>query len=218
MPPTATPKEIETLIEARSGAARLEIPAEAIPMLAVHLAMTLEWVRVTRLTSIRSVEEAVDRHVVESVLASRFVDPDRGRLLDIGSGNGYPGIPIKCLKPALRVLLLEPLLRRSIFLKQVVTALSLRDVEVRRERVDRPEDLERYAPLGSITMRGVALVEEVARGAAGALAKSGRLVLLVGQEAAETVASLHLGELRQVERCRIPGRRRSEILVLERRS
>lgn len=154
--------------------------------IAIHLALTLRWSRSISLTSIRAPEEAVRRHVLESLQASAHVSPAAGALLDIGSGNGYPALPIKCLHPDMRAVLLEPALRKSIFLESVIRAAGLRAIVVRRERVDRPEDLERYPGVGNITMRGVNALDSVLEGAR-ALPVSGRVVLATGRRVAEEI-------------------------------
>ncbi len=60
-----------------------------------------------------------DRHLVNCALVAEFV-PERGELVDIGSGAGLPGIVLAMLRPSLHVVLLEPLLRRSVFLEECV--------------------------------------------------------------------------------------------------
>ncbi len=171
----------------RLEGAGYELSPLVIEQLSAHLSLTLKWAAAISLTSILSLDEAIDRHVAESVAAAARVEPDGGPLLDIGSGNGYPAIPIKVLRPGIRTILLEPHLRRSVFLRQVVATLPLEGIEVRRERVDRPEDLERYSPLGTITMRGVAVIPEVLMGATRSLSRGGKLLLLIGGNQAQEI-------------------------------
>jgi len=171
----------------RLKGAGYELSPLVIEQLSAHLSLTLKWAAAISLTSILSLDEAIDRHVAESVAAAARVEPDGGPLLDIGSGNGYPAIPIKVLRPGIPTILLEPHLRRSVFLRQVVATLSLEGIEVRRERVDRPEDFERYSPLGTITMRGVAVIPEVLKGATRSLSRGGRLLLLIGGNQAREI-------------------------------
>jgi 16S rRNA (guanine527-N7)-methyltransferase len=218
LPPHSPPRDsrIEHLIKARLKTAGYEIPSLAIERLATHLALTLKWAAAISLTSIRALDEAIDRHVLESVAASSRVDPATGPLLDIGSGNGYPAIPIKIVRPEVQALLLEPHLRRSIFLRQVITALSLDGIEVRRERVEAPEDLARYSPLGSITMRGVAVVPVVLQGAVRSLERDGRIVMLLGEKMAmEVERSLPAG-LDIMESSRLPFRSSARMVVVRR--
>ena len=208
-------QEIETLICREAEGHGYPVPREAARAMAQHLAMTLRWGRIAGLTAIDSVEEAVRRHVVESIASAAWIEADRGPLLDVGSGNGYPAIPIKCLHPALSAILLEPALKKSIFLRQVASSLSFEKVDVRRERIDRGADLGRHAPLGTISMRAVAVARAVIDGAPAALAPGGRVVLLIGDGTAkEVLAALPRG-LRLVEQAALPGRRRASLVVIE---
>ncbi len=210
-------RDLEPLIEARIREAGYETPLPAVSSLAIHLAMTLKWARALSMTSIRTIDAAIERHILESLAAAAYIDEAAGRLLDIGSGNGYPGLAIKCVKPAVEAVLLEPSLRRSIFLAQVISALSIKGIEVRRGRVDRASDLMLHAPLGSITMRAVAAVEQVVSGAAEALSPGGRVVLLIGDPMARDLTAALPKGLEVVDLSPLPGRTRSRLVVLQRR-
>jgi len=191
-------------------------PPEVIAGLATHLAMTMKWSRAISLTSIRSVDEAIRRHVRESLAAAVRVNPNAGPLLDVGSGNGYPGLPIKIVHPALKAVFLEPHLRRSVFLERVLATLRLRDAVVRRERVDRPEDLVRYAPIGTITMRAVRAAETLARGAEASLAPGGTLMIFAGAGVAAELRGSLPRALVLAEELMLPDSETARLLVFRR--
>lgn len=169
-----------------------------------------------RLTAIRSEEALVDRHVLESVVAAGHAGAEEGRFVDIGSGNGYPALPIKCLNPGLEATLLEPSLRKSIFLRRVVRELGLTGVEVRRERIESREDLKRYAPVRVISMRAVAVLEEVLQGAGETLSEGGRALLFLGAEKARAVRGMLPPGLRLLDETPLPGRTRSCLVIVQR--
>ncbi len=194
----------------------LHLPSAAIPQLATHLAMTLRWSRAISLTAIRNPEDAVRRHVLESLQAAGHLNPRAGGLLDVGSGNGYPALPAKCLNPELRVTLLEPAIRRSVFLESVVRALGLEGVEVRRNRVDRASDLRGYQGIGNITMRGVNALQEVLDGGSEVLPVGGRIVVLTSTRSAAASARRTPSSLSVLTIESIAGRSDGRILVLER--
>jgi 16S rRNA (guanine527-N7)-methyltransferase len=103
------------------------------------------------LTGARTAAERVALLVGEVLPAAACVRP--GRLIDVGSGNGSPGLVLALLRPELGVLLLEPRQRRWAFLREACRAVGRRDVEVRRQRHDQ------YAgpPGATVTLRGLDL-------------------------------------------------------------
>ncbi len=178
--------------------------------------MALRWSRAISLTSIREPEEAVRRHVLESLQAARHLNACAGGILDVGSGNGYPALPAKCLHPSLSLTLLEPSLRKSVFLESAVRAMGLEDVEVRRERVDRPADLERYAGVGNITMRGVGAMDPVVIGGTKVLPPGGRIILVTSRNRVESLLKQARPGLAPIANEDVLPRRDVRILVLER--
>ncbi|HET6374355.1 MAG TPA: 16S rRNA (guanine(527)-N(7))-methyltransferase RsmG, partial [Candidatus Polarisedimenticolia bacterium] len=138
------------------------------------------WNRAVRLVGDPSPDIVIRRHILESLALLPFIKETRGSLLDIGSGNGYPAIPLKCALPDLRLTMLEPTLRKSLFLEQVIRELGLSDATVIRGRIDRPRDLTRLGRWDQISMRGVAVVHTVLAAAASSLRGGGRLLLMLG--------------------------------------
>ena len=85
----------------------------------------------------REVDRIWDRHLLNSVAVAELLEPT-ARVADIGSGAGLPGIPLALARPDLRVTLIEPLLRRSEFLREVVEELGIDVTIVRGRAEERP--------------------------------------------------------------------------------
>ena len=100
--------------------------------IAAYLGLLKKWNQTIPLTSIEADSEIVARHFGESIFASRFLACDTGRLADVGSGAGFPGIPLKICLPALRVTLIEPNLKKCAFLRELTVVLALESVEILR--------------------------------------------------------------------------------------
>jgi len=100
-----------------------------------YLSLLTQWNQHVNLVSAASLEVWVRRHFVESLYLSRAVVLE-GRLIDIGSGAGFPALPLKIIFPRLKVTLLEPIGKKRAFLKEVCRACDLGDVEVRSERIE----------------------------------------------------------------------------------
>ncbi len=100
-----------------------------------HMALVKEWNPVCGLVSTGDVDKLWKNHVLDSiglVPLVRRLGVDEGVVLDIGSGGGYPAIPVKILCPKLSLILLERSDKKAGFLRKVVAALGLRDVEIRQ--------------------------------------------------------------------------------------
>ncbi|MBP7146570.1 MAG: class I SAM-dependent methyltransferase [Acidobacteria bacterium] len=127
--------------------------ADSVRKLAVHLHLLAAWNRRVSLTAIRDPREAVRRHVCESLEAVPLLDPRPGDLLvDLGSGNGYPGIALLAACPALAGVLVESVARKAAFLRAALRECGLLDrAAVLERRVAGPEDLP--ASVTIVTLR-----------------------------------------------------------------
>jgi 16S rRNA (guanine527-N7)-methyltransferase len=94
-----------------------------------YLTHLIEWNRVINLTSIIDPYEIIIKHFIDSLAALVATDfSDKSLLLDIGSGGGFPGIPIKIMRPDLQLILVEPVQKKCSFLNSVIGLLRLQDV------------------------------------------------------------------------------------------
>jgi 16S rRNA (guanine527-N7)-methyltransferase len=104
--------------------------------IAKYLALLKKWNQTVPLTSIEEEVEIVARHFGESIFASSLLPIERGRLADVGSGAGFPALPLKISVPELQVTLLEPSIKKCAFLREVQASLDLSGVEVVRSRYE----------------------------------------------------------------------------------
>lgn len=129
----------------------------------------------------REIERLWDRHVLNSAAIAELLSP-RERLADIGSGAGLPGIPLALARPDLEVTLVEPLLRRSEFLTEVIAELGLA-VGVIRGRAEDRGVREQVGEMDVVTSRAVASLDKVARWSIPLLRDGGRMLALKGERA-----------------------------------
>ncbi|MGH9437217.1 MAG: 16S rRNA (guanine(527)-N(7))-methyltransferase RsmG [Terriglobia bacterium] len=108
-----------------------------VGLISIYLQLLLHWSEKINLTSIRNEEECVTRHFGESLLLSRYEDWTEGaKVLDIGSGAGFPGLALKLAFPRTETTLLEPIGKKRAFLKEVIRACEMEGVIVRPERIE----------------------------------------------------------------------------------
>ena len=118
-----------------------------------YIRILLLWNDKINLTPIRDPLEILYRHFCESMYAAVAVPVEYGRLADVGSGGGFPGIPLKIMRPELRVFLVESNLKKATFLAEVVREIGLPDTQV---LVRRYEELgEEVAPLDFVCSRAL---------------------------------------------------------------
>lgn len=127
---------------------------------AVRYGELLADVGVTRgLIGPREVPRLWERHLLNCAVLSDVV-PEEVTVCDVGSGAGLPGIPLALTRPDLQITLLEPLLRRTNFLREVVELLGLEHVTVVRGRAE--EVLGKLTPMHVVTARAVAPLDRLA--------------------------------------------------------
>jgi len=124
----------ETIIE---GARKLDIhvqPGQA-DQFARHADALTEWNRKINLTAIESPMDMAVKHFLDSIVSSRYIKP-HSSLLDVGSGAGFPGLPLKVMIPSLRVTLVDATRKKVSFLNHVIQRLRLSDISALHSRVE----------------------------------------------------------------------------------
>lgn len=123
----------ELLTERLSGI--VQLTAGQVSALHAHYEMLLRWNRTVNLTSISRLEESVERHYCESLFLAARLPAKPLRIVDIGSGAGFPGFPIAVYRPDCRVVLIESHRRKGVFLREA--SRTLPNVKVLAERAER---------------------------------------------------------------------------------
>jgi 16S rRNA (guanine527-N7)-methyltransferase len=122
---------LHSFIEKCSADIGITLISAQVQMFVAYLKHLQTWNRTFNLTGITSNDEIVIKHFVDSFAALNAVEISSGsRLLDVGSGAGFPGVPLKIVRPDLRITLVEPLHKRTSFLRFVVGLLKLSDTEI----------------------------------------------------------------------------------------
>jgi 16S rRNA (guanine527-N7)-methyltransferase len=153
-----------------------------LKLISMYIDMLLKWNERINLTAVRDPDEIVTRHFGESLFAAQQLFPSptgQGcRVLDLGSGAGFPGLPIALWNPDLPVTLIESNQKKATFLREVVRSLQLPNVEVFAGRAE-----EFPAASGDLViMRAVERFQSALKLAAKLVAPGGRLALLIGQD------------------------------------
>ncbi|WP_372494278.1 MULTISPECIES: 16S rRNA (guanine(527)-N(7))-methyltransferase RsmG [Nocardia] len=131
----------------------------------------------------REVPRLWERHILNCAVVGELI-PSGATVVDIGSGAGLPGIPLAIARPDLRITLVEPLLRRTIFLAEFIEAAGL-EVTVVRGRAEQPEVRKEAGGADVVTSRAVAPLGKLAKWSLPLVHEHGRMLALKGSSAAE---------------------------------
>lgn len=149
--------EARRRLERRLRRASLAPEAVLVDQLTDYLLLLERWNRRMNLTALDRPDDAVDRLVVEPLLAARHIDSEAARLIDIGSGGGSPAIPLRLAAPHLALTMVEAKTRKSVFLREVARHLALTDASVETVRFEqllaRPAFLEAFDVLSIRAVR-----------------------------------------------------------------
>lgn len=133
----------------------------------------------------REVDRLWDRHILNSAAVAELLDPG-DRIADIGSGAGLPGIPLALARPDLRLTLIEPLLRRSDFLREVVDDLGL-EITIVRGRAEDRSVRQQVGEMDAVVSRAVASLDKLTKWSMPLLRRGGRMVAIKGERAEEEI-------------------------------
>lgn len=174
-----------------------------------YVSLLLRWNERISLTTIRDPLEILRLHFGESMFAASAVPIKNGRLADVGTGAGFPGIPLKLLFPSMHLLLLDSNARKAAFLHECIRELGLGDVEVHRGR------FENFQPQGKsfdfVAVRALGGYSGLIQWARGMLASEGKLILWLGHQDAIEISKL--GEFLWRGPVSVPGSDRRVLLI-----
>src|SRR6266849_5292116 len=157
---------------------KIEATAEQIASIQRYMSLLLTWNEKINLTAIRDPLEMLYRHFCESMYAGVAVPLRAGRLADVGSGGGFPGLALKIIRPELQVFLIESNVKKATFLAEVVRELELADARV---MVSRYEELgEEIAPLDFVCSRALGEFDRFLDWARSERVAAGRAILWLG--------------------------------------
>jgi 16S rRNA (guanine527-N7)-methyltransferase len=153
-----------------------------------YIELLLRWNERISLTSVATSEEIVKYHFAESFLAAAACQSLDGRLADVGSGAGFPGLALKMYVPSLRVSLIESNVRKCVFLAEVIRVLELEDADVICSRY---EDLENSTkPINLVSARALGAISSLLEWTATAILEHGRAMLWLGATGVEEASSV----------------------------
>ncbi len=184
-----TPRE---LLATGAGELGVALTAEQVNSLFLYLAELRKWNRKINLTAITEERDIVIKHVLDSLAYTKGFSPAPGvRLLDMGSGAGFPAIPLKIAFPGIAITLVESVKKKASFLRHIVRTLELDHTDIQDVRIEElPEAFRAFFDV--VTARAFAEMGTALIAGTPFLKSDGRIVLSRGPE--ETAAETDLAK------------------------
>jgi 16S rRNA (guanine527-N7)-methyltransferase len=166
-----------------------------LQQISTYIDILLRWNARINLTAIRNQEEIVTRHFGESLFLAHHIFPEVSaqaprpvRVLDIGSGAGFPALPLKIYSPQIHLTMIESNHKKATFLREVARALTLTDINVIAKRAESLAANPSFPKAAVVTFRAVENFDQTLKQAAALLAPYGTLALLIGASQVERLA------------------------------
>ena len=206
----------------------LENQDEAVSRLVGYFQELKKWNRKINLVGRKQDDQMIlENHFLDSLTLLPLLEQDQlgaVKLLDIGTGAGFPGLVLKAVVPRLPVVLVEPRQNRYYFLKHIIRTLQLDEVDVlqvRLERNNQPQEL-RKQKFSIITSRAFSNIEEFVGLSSGLLAAGGKIICMKGPQGVNELTDFQQHALSkeytaELQKAQLPFSKAERILVILRR-
>ena len=164
--------------------ARLEIGITAISIekISSFLSELLSWNQKINLTAITDPEEVAEKHIIDSLIPAKYI-PENSSLIDLGTGGGFPGVPLKIFMPNLSVTLVDSVRKKVNFLKYVIGMLKLENITAHQLLVEDLADHPDFAGRFDVVIsRAFTALDRFLQMAAPLVKSDGVIIAMKGRE------------------------------------
>ncbi len=190
--PDLDPAEGKRLLEQGAQVLRIPLSTHHLEQFMDYLALLVKWDRIVNLTGLRSCKEIIVKHFLDSLTPLPYL-PEEARILDLGSGAGFPGLPIAICRPNQSVTLIDASTKKVNFLKEAARHLDLRNTRVIQGYLGKePLPLLESNQFDIITARAIGKLKELLSGVSGYLPLGGKFILMKGRQGLKEIADLEV--------------------------
>ena len=200
----------------RQGMQQIGLPVEeqSVSLLITYINLLLQKNQTTNLTAIIDPLEAVTKHLLDVLSIAQHV-PD-GKVVDVGSGGGCPGIPLAIIKPESQIILVESKNKKADFLNTTIQALKLKNTKIICQRA---ESVEFTKKADAIVCRALGTISYFVSVAGHMLKKQGRLLAMKGKIPHSELSEIPLGwEALETKKIHVPHLQAERHLITVRKS
>lgn len=168
----------------------INLSNEQIKQIEVYENELKKWNENVNLISRKDINNILERHILHSLTILKYVDIfDNAICLDIGSGGGLPGIPIKIAKPSIKLIMIDSIAKKTNITRQIVNKLALTNVNVINDRVENiAKNIIYKKSIDFVIARAVAKTDLILKWSLPLIKNNGKIVLLKGGDLSEEIA------------------------------
>jgi len=168
------------------------VPSEwQVNAFVLYLRELKKWNRAYNLTALKTDEDIIIKHFLDSLLYLRAMPEGKIKVADIGSGAGFPGIPMKIVRPEVEMYLIEPSRKKAAFLRHVIRIVGLEEIEVIEKRLEDMRAVEESLSSVDVAVtRALFDIEEFIKKAAPILKQNGLFILSKGPKIKDELKAL----------------------------
>ena len=214
-------EEFELKLQNYANEININLKKEQINQFYDYMNLLIEWNEKINLTAITNPDEIILKHFIDSMTVSSYIT-ENAKLVDVGTGAGFPGIPLKIIRDDLDITLVDSLNKRILFLQKVIDTLKLKKIEAMHFRVEEFGRNKKYREkFDVVTSRAVANLSTLAEYQIPLLKVNGLCICMKAQEIDEEVeqsknaVELLGGKIERIEKFQLPQSdiKRSVVLV-----
>jgi len=213
-------EEFFTKLREQSEKIDVTLNKEQLEKLYSYMNLLIEWNEKINLTAITEPEEIIQKHFIDSLTISKFIQ-DKESVIDVGTGAGFPGIPLKIARSSVNITLLDALNKRLIFLNEVIDKNSLKDIQTIHFRAEEVGKNKKFREKFDVTTsRAVAALNILAEYMLPLVKVGGRCICMKGSNLVEEIENsknaiqILGGEIEKVEEFKLPNSDMNRTIVI----
>jgi len=196
----------------------IELTSEQIQLFLTYLENLKFWNKRINITGIKDDQRIVINHFLDSISIAPFII-ENSKVLDIGSGGGFPGIPLKIIKPSLKVILLDSVQKKVFFMRDVIRKLGLEEIEAVCGRAEDPSNEVPRDCFDFVVSRAVGEIESLLKLSIPYLRGEGKMILMRGKKGLEEWDQMKSESSRNIkllrsERLSLPFEKHERVILI----
>jgi 16S rRNA (guanine527-N7)-methyltransferase len=166
---------------------KIKISDDQVQLMTIHAKELMMWNKKINLTAIKQPLQIAEKHFIDSLAAASFIK-NKNSIIDLGSGGGFPGIPLKIMNPLLNVVLIDSSRKKISFLKHIIRLLGLQGINAIHSRAQDLHDKDLYiAGFDAVISRAFTDLSNFVKLASPFLNKKGTIYAMKGKQAKKEI-------------------------------